>query len=199
MYVRCGKYGLSSFCYELDPYDLPSNDGGSAVRFQTGARIYADKDVSFDVYLVEYNDEEIIPQEREIFVGRKMCKAGQWTDFRGLFFDFLHDKCKKYKIVFAAADTNVDFFIDDFFIGSVDSAEETTIQTFEAEKCGDINCDGVTDVFDLIPLRKAILEIIANNVSAPANSDVNSDGTVNVADLVCLQRFILGAEELTNS
>ena len=199
MYVRCGKYGLSSFCYELDPYDLPSNDDGSAVRFQTGARIYADKDVSFDVYLVEYNDEEIIPQEREIFVGRKMCKAGQWTDFRGLFFDFLHDKCKKYKIVFAAADTNVDFFIDDFFIGSVDSAEETTIQTFEAEKRGDINCDGVTDVFDLIPLRKAILEIIANNVSAPANSDVNSDGTVNVADLVCLQRFILGAEKLTNS
>ena len=60
---------------------------------------------------------------------------------------------------------------------------------------GDVNCDGAIDVFDLTPLRKAILRVIFDDGDVPESADVNDDGDVNVADLVCLQRYLLGAEK----
>ena len=68
----------------------------------------------------------------------------------------------------------------------------------EYEK-GDINKDGIVDVFDIIPLRRIILDLLAGKGSYLYRADVNSDGMVNVADLVCLQRFILGAEKLSDN
>ncbi|MCQ2460194.1 MAG: dockerin type I repeat-containing protein, partial [Ruminococcus sp.] len=52
---------------------------------------------------------------------------------------------------------------------------------------GDLNWDEKTDVFDLITLRKAIL-----NNEYRLEYDVNDDGEVGIADLISLQNFILG-------
>ncbi len=52
---------------------------------------------------------------------------------------------------------------------------------------GDLNWDEKTDVFDLITLRKAIL-----NNEYHLEYDVNDDGEVGIADLISLQNFILG-------
>ena len=57
---------------------------------------------------------------------------------------------------------------------------------------GDTNSDGVVDSFDLIPLRKSILAVMAGSGKAAPNSDVNGDGDVSVADLVTLKQFLLG-------
>lgn len=192
--VEHGEYVIATFGYELDPYDLPVSADGAAVRFQTGARIYADKDVSFDVYLVEYNDDEVIPQQRNTLIGKRICKSGQWTNFRGLFFDFLHDKFRKYKIVFAANDRDVDFFIDDFFIGFADTADDAAIHTFEAEKRGDLNGDGIINSFDLVICRKALIKSTANSL-IEENGDVNGDFKTNVSDLVLLTKYVLGTSD----
>ncbi|MBR1592647.1 MAG: dockerin type I repeat-containing protein [Ruminococcus sp.] len=58
---------------------------------------------------------------------------------------------------------------------------------------GDLNSDGVTDVFDLIRLRKEFVESKTNGKNyAYSDYDVNSDGRLSIADLVALNRFILG-------
>lgn len=56
---------------------------------------------------------------------------------------------------------------------------------------GDINNDGVIDVFDLILERKAVI----NTFSGAENSkacDVDGDGTVGINDLVLLSKYLLG-------
>uniref|UniRef100_UPI0025F5749C glycoside hydrolase family 11 protein n=1 Tax=Ruminococcus sp. TaxID=41978 RepID=UPI0025F5749C len=192
--ICCGKKGSSAFYYELDPYDLPTSTDGNAARFQTGARIYADKDTSFKVYLYEYNDEEILPQNKTYHIGKRICKAGQWTNIRGLFFDFQHDNFRNYSIIFNADDTNVDFYIDDFFISSAGSADDTSIQTFEAEKRGDLNDDGTINSFDLVICRKALLTSTGNSLIEDGG-DVNGDFRTNVSDLVLLTKYVLGVSD----
>ena len=192
--ICCGKKGSSAFYYELDPYDLPTSTDGNAARFQTGARIYADKDTSFKVYLYEYNDEEILPQNKTYHIGKRICKAGQWTNIRGLFFDFQHDNFRNYSIIFNADDTNVDFYIDDFFISYAGSADDKSIQTFEAEKRGDLNDDGTINSFDLVICRKALLTSTGNNLIEDGG-DVNGDFRTNVSDLVLLTKYVLGVSD----
>ena len=55
---------------------------------------------------------------------------------------------------------------------------------------GDINGDGVIDVFDVTALRKAVL---AGKSSILL--DLNCDGYAGAADLVKLQRYVLGAKD----
>ncbi len=55
---------------------------------------------------------------------------------------------------------------------------------------GDINEDGIIDVFDVVAMRKVLLR---NEKSL--QYDLNSDNTVGIADLVKLQRFILGSQD----
>lgn len=52
---------------------------------------------------------------------------------------------------------------------------------------GDINSDGSIDVFDIVAMRKCIL-----NGDKSTENDLNRDGAVGLADLIKLQRFILG-------
>lgn len=56
-----------------------------------------------------------------------------------------------------------------------------------APNYGDVNYDGVVDVFDLICLRQAYI-----NGESKFSGDVNYDGKFNVADLVTLQKYLLG-------
>ncbi|MBR6967385.1 MAG: glycosyl hydrolase 53 family protein [Ruminococcus sp.] len=68
----------------------------------------------------------------------------------------------------------------------------TTIPTSAMDVVrGDVNNDGVIDVFDLIRMRTLLIS--SNNSSTPDGSiDLNSDGYFNTADFVKLQRYVLG-------
>ena len=65
--------------------------------------------------------------------------------------------------------------------------------TAESQK-GDINSDGIVDVFDIIPLRIIILDVFKGEEYYNFSADVNCDGEVSISDLVFLQRVILGIE-----
>lgn len=68
----------------------------------------------------------------------------------------------------------------------------TTIPTSAMDVVrGDVNNDGVIDVFDLIRMRTLLIS--SNNSGTPDGSiDLNSDGYFNTADFVKLQRYVLG-------
>ncbi|MBR1592055.1 MAG: hypothetical protein IJ666_03480 [Ruminococcus sp.] len=56
---------------------------------------------------------------------------------------------------------------------------------------GDITGDDTTDVFDLIALRKAVIDGIDGERENLA-CDVNADGKINISDLVALSNYIMG-------
>ena len=59
---------------------------------------------------------------------------------------------------------------------------------------GDLNDDGVINVYDMVLLREAIADR-----TSPGAGDVNGDDSVNTADLVAEMRHLLGASPLTRS
>ena len=69
------------------------------------------------------------------------------------------------------------------------------IDSVRPKYLGDVNLDETVDSFDMIALRRMILNGLGDasrmNVSL-FNSDVNLDGKVNIADLILLQKYLLG-------
>ena len=57
---------------------------------------------------------------------------------------------------------------------------------------GDVNADGVVDIFDAVALRKAILYDEYSEAIDRYWADLNKDGKINVGDLVRLNRYLLG-------
>ena len=57
---------------------------------------------------------------------------------------------------------------------------------------GDVNEDGVVDIFDAVALRKAILFDEYSETINQYFADLNKDGKINVGDLVRLSRFLHG-------
>ena len=54
---------------------------------------------------------------------------------------------------------------------------------------GDINCDNVIDILDLIMLKKCIASGDTDDIMSVA--DFNSDGAVNAADLTQLKKLLI--------
>lgn len=58
---------------------------------------------------------------------------------------------------------------------------------------GDLNGDGSVDVFDVIKLRKMLLQNMKGDPSWEENfADINEDNEFGVADLVAMQNYLLG-------
>ena len=123
---------------------------------------------------------------------------GEWTDLSNACFTLDIPKgSKELRLFVETVPGCEDIYIDDFYVGVSGAKPLSQLNTDPvSDLIGDINCDGVIDVYDLAHLRKGILNMITGTAKAPANSDINGDGDVNVADLVLLQRYLLGAEKL---
>ena len=79
----------------------------------------------------------------------------------------------------------------DAMIEAVYGDSEGTVFDEPEEECilGDLNGDGVVDIYDLNRMRRAIISDIEENLKA---ADINGDKAVNVTDLVLLKKFISG-------
>ena len=56
---------------------------------------------------------------------------------------------------------------------------------------GDINCDEVTDIEDLLLLKKHVLKIKDVIPGSVGYADINGDGTVDIEDLLLLKKHVL--------
>lgn len=88
--------------------------------------------------------------------------------------------------------TTTDFIIDDAI-----GADENKISDGDTPNPGkvipgDLNSDGIIDVYDIILERKAIVNAFSG-VPNSAAADIDGNGTVNVNDLVLLSKYLLGA------
>ena len=187
---------------EWDGAILPvSNNFSSGDTLSFGAAVKQDTEESVDFVLtVMYEDEEGVNQFDEAAV--VSAKKGEWADLSTISYT-IPENAYKTKIRIETKESNTDYYFDYAYVAKdgVQSYMNKLIEEGNDSeyKKGDINKDGIVDVFDIIPLRRIILELLGDNFSYLYRADVNSDGMVNVADLVSLQRFILGAEKFNDT
>lgn len=67
-----------------------------------------------------------------------------------------------------------------------------------AASMGDVNQDNSVDIFDMVALRRMLIQGYTGQNGSKYNADVNLDGKVNIADLVLLQNFLLGKIDKLN-
>ena len=181
---------------EWDGVVLPiSNNFFSGESLGFGASVMQDTEEAVDFVLtVMYEDEEGIPQFDEAAV--VTAKKGEWTDLSTTSYT-IPENANNTTIRIETKKSNTDFYIDNAYVSEagVPSYMNKLIEEKETEgQKGDINSDGIVDVFDILPLRRIILDVFEGEEYYRFNADVNCDGIVNISDLVCLQRFILGIE-----
>lgn len=81
--------------------------------------------------------------------------------------------------------------IVDIDIGSFSGLADGKYLATQNVSCGDANGDGVTDIKDLIRMKKIVAEIEDFSVFA----DLSGNGNVTVSDIVILARFILNSKK----
>ena len=176
--------------FPADPRALVAGDS-----YSIGAYVMQDQAESVDFNLVlQYLDTNGRYQYQ--LVAEAEAGTGKWVKLVNTSFTLPTDS-KDYKFFIETPDYVGDFYVDNAYVGLKDTKpfRRTADPDDEISKLGDINCDGIIDIFDLPLLRKAVLKFLADGTTPPANADINNDGTVNVADLVSLQRFLLGYED----
>ncbi|WP_295069333.1 glycoside hydrolase family 11 protein [Ruminococcus sp.] len=170
-----------TFMYEIDPYDFRSSDLVSGIKlFQN-----SDKAVTFDFEVMFENNT------RGIFFADKYSRtvpAGRWVSVEPFHFSVSAD-CFTKAYLTVTANEAVDFYADNLYICEADKYNEM-INPSDDRVRGDINHDNSVDMFDIIALRKELID--ASDFSIDAVHDVNGDCKLNISDLVLLTRFVLG-------
>ena len=184
------------FCYELDPYDLPKSSDNSISCYMTGARIFnlSDKDIQFNIDMIAYH-EDPSKTEKTVTIGKRICKAKQWTNIKDICFDFEHDPACKYKIIISPSwDEAADFYIDDFYI-AYSNPEAIANQFVPRNIPGDLNDDGVVDSLDIIVCRKAVISSTGSE-KIVTEGDVNGDCRSDVSDLVLICKYVMNISDV---
>jgi len=88
------------------------------------------------------------------------------------------------------------------------SGYNITVLDHDGYALGDLNRDGLVDVFDIAVMKRWLIEERDFNLDEYSDidglmdrstdrvlADVNSDGEYSVADIICLQQFLLGVRE----
>ena len=162
--------------------------------YSLGAVVMQNEADSADFSLVmEYTDADGSCQ-REI-LAEANAPTGKWTELFNTSFTIPEYFAENFSFFIETPGYTGDFYVDAAY-EALDNVEPfVSVMPGNAyPQNGDVNRDGVIDVFDLSALRREIINLIFNYNEPLANSDANGDGIVNVADLVYLQKHLLRAE-----
>ena len=181
MLISAENNDQRTFVYEIDPYDFKGKD------MLGGVRLYhdSDDDVKFTFKIVR------APQDGNEYEYSKYSKTvapDHWASMELIPFPVNLDRFTRYYVEISAFEP-VDFYVDDLYI--YDKGEYNDFLNSEnAIIRGDINRDKVVDMFDVIALRRELLD--AGDFSIDAVHDINGDCKLDISDLVLLSRFVLG-------
>ncbi len=134
-------------------------------------------------------------------VDTQTIKKGEWVQLSNTDFQIPED-ARNIVLYVETAESKNSFYVDDV-VGAVAGTvipgagkpvEETTEESTEPEivyEKGDVNNDGVVDVFDLSLAKQGVLSGFKDQ--APEKSaDLDGDGTVSLTDLIALTKFLHG-------
>ncbi|MBP5380037.1 MAG: glycoside hydrolase family 11 protein [Ruminococcus sp.] len=170
-----------TFTYEIDPYDFKGNE------MLGGVKLYhnSDKNVKFTFEIMrdtQTNGKYVYDSYSKVIA------PDHWGSMDQLLFSLYVDKFTRYYIRISASKP-VDFYVDDLYIYDNEQYNEFINSDREPIR-GDINNDKSVDMFDVIALRRELLD--AGEFSIDPLNDVNGDYKLDISDLVLLTRFVLG-------
>ena len=119
---------------------------------------------------------------------------GQWVQLQNSSFK-IPEGASDIIIYVETADSKTSFYVDEV-IGAVDGTgfagegKPTNLGPSKRVK-GDLDGDGVMDVFDLALAKNGLTGGFTNK-TAEKNADIDENGKVEVSDIVQMQKFILG-------
>jgi glucuronoarabinoxylan endo-1,4-beta-xylanase len=176
--------------------ELDSDTFKPGETYSFGAVVMQDSEASADFKLtLQYRDSS--GSDNYVMVATGTGNSGEWIDLSNQSYTIPSDASELILYV-ELPESLTDFYMD----GAYGAKKGTSSPIFNGSGPvsnglrGDTNCDGVVDVYDLIPMRKGILGIMSGGGTAPPNSDLNGDGDVSIADFVLLTKYLLGAEKM---
>lgn len=114
--------------------------------------------------------------------------AGQWVQLANPSYA-IPDGASDLIIYVETIDTETSFYIDEAIAASagteINGAKPLVFTP------GDVNCDGIIDVFDMILMREAVTTGLDNKNFAKA-ADIDKNGTIEISDAVQLEQYLLG-------
>lgn len=168
---------------------------GEAYSFSTHVKQKSGKNVKF-MMKIEYKDGSGETAYDEI--ASVTAPNNTWAQLVNTSYTIPAD-ASDVKIYIETEESLTDFYIDEA-IGAVDGTGIAGEGQPDVPRdptdfiAGDVTLDGVVDVFDLVAMRKGVVDKFASDPARYA-ADVNADGEIGVADLISLQKFLLGMDE----
>ncbi len=148
--------------------------------------MYFDGSATDTFYLkLQYTDSEGEPRYSQIAAATAI--KGQWVQLANENYQ-IPEGATDMQLYIETGDSTNNFYIDEA-IGAVPGTSISGPEQVEF-RLGDVNSDGVIDVFDVTAARAGIAGNFGNNASALA-ADVNQDGTPDGDDLMQLQDYVM--------
>ena len=114
---------------------------------------------------------------------------GQWVQLANPEYE-IPAGATNLVIYVETAESKNNFYVDDA-IGAPAGTEIAGAEKPMTLAVGDVNFDGIIDIFDLALAKAGVLKGF-KDAAAEKDADVDQSGTVDTADLVALQQFIHG-------
>ncbi len=128
-------------------------------------------------------------EDQYISVAEATGAKGEWVQLANNSFT-IPEGASNLILYVETVDSTTDFYIDDV-IGAQEGKINIGVTPLPTDYIrGDLNGDKVIDSFDVVLMRKAVIDVFTGKPT-PAAADVNGDGTVRMDDLVLLQNYVL--------
>lgn len=112
-----------------------------------------------------------------------------WIQLKNENYRIPEDASNMYIYVETESSTN-SFYIDEA-IGGIAGAKVNGPDENATIVPGDINCDGVINIYDVVAARVGLVKGFGN-IASEANADVDGNGAFEAADLVQIHNYVLG-------
>lgn len=112
-----------------------------------------------------------------------------WIQLKNENYRIPEDASNMYIYVETESSTN-SFYIDEA-IGGIAGAKVNGPDENATIVPGDVNCDGVINIYDVVAARVGLVKGFGN-IASEANADVDGNGVFEAADLVQIHNYVLG-------
>nr|MDE5563580.1 family 43 glycosylhydrolase [Oscillospiraceae bacterium] len=169
------------------PLNARAFEPGKEFSFSVNV-MYFDGGATDDFFLkLQYEDAQ--GETQYATIAEAKAAKGEWVQLANTNFKIPED-AKNLQLYVETADSENNFYIDEA-IGAVGGTSILGAGSGSARDVikGDVNGDGVIDIFDLGSAKRGVLKGFANKFDEQA-ADVDESGKVEVVDLILLQKYI---------
>lgn len=153
----------------------------SIVKFTDGG--------AYDKFFMKLQYENAEGETQYSTIAEGTAYKDEWIRLANTNYRIPEDASNMYIYVETEDSTN-SFYIDEAIGGIAGAKVDGPAPSFIITP-GDVNCDGVINIYDVTAARVGLVKEF-RSIASEANADVDGNGAVEAADLVQIQNYVLG-------